>query len=327
MTSLRDIASVAYGTGLLARNRAYDLGLCRAIRVEGLRVVSVGGLTVGGSGKTPMTLHVAETLHRRGVAVAIISRGYRGSWERKGGLISDGSGRVLASVAQAGDEAMMMALRCPEIPVIVGANRVAAALGARSLGARAVVLDSGFQHRRLARDLDLVAIASETTPESELIPRGTAREPFSALARADLIAVLVEGAERIVPFPSPSLFFRLKPDALVGPRLEQLGEVDELRGRRVLLVAGIARPERLAAAAGRLGAVVRSTLWFSDHHDFSRRDRRRIEVVARTSGAELVVTTEKDLVRLGNLDGVPLVGLRVSVSIGEGGERLERLLM
>ena len=125
----------AYGAAVAAREAAFGSGLVRPKTVAGVAVLSVGGLTVGGSGKTPLAMHLAGALRDRGVPTAVVSRGYRGAWEHSGGVVSDGT-RVFASVAEAGDEPLLAAIRLPGVAVVVGSDRVAATERARARGAR-----------------------------------------------------------------------------------------------------------------------------------------------------------------------------------------------
>ena len=321
MRALRSSAARLFATAVDARNRAFDLRLRRIERIPGAQVVSVGGIEVGGTGKTPLTLHLAQHLAARDLSTAIVTRGYRGRWERSGGVISAGDGRLLATSEQAGDEATMFALRCPSLAVVVGADRVAAALHARSLGAEVIVLDSGFQHRRLHRQLDIVTLSPEALRSGELVPLGSLREPLASLSRADLV-VIECASDALESLPSELPAFQLRPTALVGRELEVRGPVEELAGKRVALAAGIARPERFARTATSLGVEVVAAFWFRDHHRFSRSERRKILSTARARGAEMVLTTEKDLVRFGDLPGLPLRAIRVEVEFSRGEERV-----
>ena len=325
---LEHMAAGAYGAAIRTRGVAYDLGIRRTERVEGLAVVSVGGISTGGSGKTPMTIHFARKLLARGLATAVVSRGYGGSWERSGGVVSAGTGRVLAAWEEAGDEAFMIAARCPNALVVVGADRVAAARRARSLGARVAVLDSGFQHRRLARDLDVVVLSADDLFDDRLIPQGHLREPFSAMSRADLVAfeaAVLDGG-RSAMLPRRSLVFRLVPQEIVRHGGSSVAGLDVLRDQRAVLVAGIARPERFGRTAARLGVRPVASLWFPDHHRYTTADRRRIGETAVRLRADLVLTTEKDLPRLGPIPRVEVAALRVGVVIERGAELLDSVL-
>jgi tetraacyldisaccharide 4'-kinase len=212
----------------------------------------------------------------------------------------------------------MLAMKAPEIPVIVGADRVEATRQAGALGATVVVLDSGFQHWRLARDLDIVALTWPLKPEEALLPGGRLREPLSALERADLKA-WAHHQESPSPHCDPKSFaFSFVPRWLVGTDFRQQGLAAELAGRKVVLITGIARPERVAGTAAGLGASIEEIRCFPDHHPFSASQKRAILQLARRRAADMVVTTEKDLVRLVPWRGAPLVAVRGEIVITAG---------
>ena len=179
--------SVGYGLALQVHLGCYRLGLARRTRLPAL-VISIGNLTVGGTGKTTACLAVADYLHRQGHRVAVLSRGYRGEGEQGAHIVSHGVGPVVG-VHQAGDEPYLMARALPGVSVLVGRDRRrTGALAVGQLGATAVVLDDGFQYQRLERDLDIVLVdALLPFGYDALVPRGLLREPVSHLARADAV--------------------------------------------------------------------------------------------------------------------------------------------
>jgi tetraacyldisaccharide 4'-kinase len=189
------VVSWTYGAAVRLRGALYDKGLLRAERVEGLRVISVGNLNVGGTGKTPAVLCLAELLVREGRKVGILTRGYgRGS---KVPLTFTGA-EPLPSVEEASDEPLLLARRCPQARIFVGADRVAGAYRARDeYGLDTVLLDDGFQHRRLARDEDIVVVDEAVgLGNGHMLPRGPLREPHSSLRRATLLWLRVAPAPR-----------------------------------------------------------------------------------------------------------------------------------
>ncbi len=211
--------SWSYGAAVRLRGALYDAGLLRAERVEGLRVISVGNLNVGGTGKTPAVLHLADLLVREGRKVGILTRGYGRS--SKVPLTFTGAG-PLPSVEDAGDEPLLLARRCPQARLFVGADRVAAAYRARDeYGLDTVLLDDGFQHRRLARDEDIVVVDEAVgLGNGHMLPRGPLREPRSSLRRATLLwlraaSSSVEG--RFVPRESVASGGRVRPAASEAP--------------------------------------------------------------------------------------------------------------
>ncbi len=308
-----------YGLGAAADRVRYERGLARRRRVDA-KVVSVGGLVVGGAGKTPLASWVAEQLHRRGSKVALLSRGYGRRTHQAVTIVSDGR-VVLAGPEQAGDEPLMLAGQAAGVPVIVSQDRALAALRAISLsGAEVLVLDDGFQHYRLARDLDLVAIdAAFGFGNGHLLPRGALREGVRALGRANAIAevggsVCPEVEAQIAKHAPGALRFRAerRPVSLralggrfnVGPGI--------LRGMKVGMVAGIARPQSLRTTLEGLGAQVIAERVFRDHHRYRARDLRGL-----AQQADVWITTEKDAGKIlpgwvGTAD-VRVLGVRIAV--------------
>jgi len=304
-------AAVAYGAATALRNRLYDGGWLLARRVPA-RVVSIGNIAVGGTGKTPAALWLAERLAARGWRPAIVARGYR---KRRPGVVVVGvDGTPLVAPADGGDEAVMLARRFRG-PVVTGERRAeAAALACARFGVDVVVLDDGFQHRGLARDIDLVLLGPEATGSWPL-PAGPLRESPDALARARAL-LAIDGAPR-PPVGLPVFGAQLRPTALV---VAQDGAWHEeplagLAGVEVAAVAGIARPERFVATLEALGARVRTLLRFPDHHEYREADAVRIA----TAGG-LTVTTEKDLVKLvefASLGALRAVRMALEVERGE----------
>ena len=250
---------------------AYRRGLLRSIRLP-VRVVSVGNLTVGGSGKTPFVAWLALRLRARGEKVAILSRGVGGSATRGVNVVSDGS-RVFLTPSAVGDEPAWLAASVRQVPVLAGQNRVALGLRASAaFGAEVLILDDGFQHHRLARDVDLVCIDGRVGfGNGHALPRGPLREPRSALRHADAIVHTrcPEDAEPIRTGALPGLpQFRVR---IVPRRFRTLDgrttlPCDALEGERVGLLAGIARPEGFQLSLERLGVEVARLVTYPDHH-------------------------------------------------------------
>ncbi|GAH04418.1 unnamed protein product, partial [marine sediment metagenome] len=177
-----------YGAGVRLRSFAYEYGILPGFDVPGIKVCCVGNLRSGGTGKTPVTIFVAQYLKNKGIPVAVIHRGYKGEREFTGGLVSDGE-QILLTASEAGDEAMLLAQALPGVPVLCGADRVEQVRNARALGARVALLDDGFQHLRLNRDLNILLVhPDDLSGHSDLLPAGPLREPVSAISRADLLA-------------------------------------------------------------------------------------------------------------------------------------------
>jgi tetraacyldisaccharide 4'-kinase len=285
-------------------------------------VISVGNLSVGGSGKTPVAGRVAEILRDAGCPVAVLSRGYRGSFRGDALVVSDGE-RVTATAAEAGDEPVMLARALPGVVVAVGPRRdqVGRAVEAR-FGRRVHVLDDGFQHLRLFRDLDVLCLA-ERDLEDRPLPAGRLREFPSAASAADVVLVSRrpgdeagrEGGERSFAWwPEPAGFATAAGIETTAPR-------------RPYLVAGIARPERFAASAQAVCPGWTGSWFFPDHHAFTASEAHAVGERARAAGADGLLTTAKDAERLpAEAAGLPVVILRIRVVV-EDEPRLRALLL
>lgn len=264
-------------------------------------VVSIGNLTVGGSGKTPLAALVARLLADAGARPAILSRGYARTDPDAGvTIVSDGQ-RLRADLARAGDEPLLLARHLPGVAVLVCPDRyLAGRLAERHLGVDVHVLDDGFQHLRLARDADLLILDAADLDRPRTLPAGRLREPLSAARRADALLVTgVEDAEvaEVAERVGVATAFALRRD--VEPAVEETidGPRPLAPGARVLVVSGIARPERFLAETRDGGFDVAGEMTFRDHHPYGAPDVARIAGEARARGAALVLTTEKDFVR------------------------------
>jgi tetraacyldisaccharide 4'-kinase len=291
-------------------------------------VVSVGNLSVGGSGKTPVVARVAALLRDEGLPVAVLSRGYGGRFRGEALVVGDGSS-VLASADEAGDEPVMLARGLPGVVVAVGRRRaeVGRLVEAR-FGRRVHVLDDGFQHLRLSRDLDLVCLDVHDL-EDRPLPAGRLRERPAALARADL--VLLTRVEAADEGHLQAVEARIGRERTFRVRRQVLG-FRTLDGKaapapeRAFLVAGIARPERFHQDAASLASVA-GVRFFRDHHRYRPEDVRAAEERARREGATALVTTAKDAVRFpAEAATLPVLVLEVAAAI-EGEDRLRQRLL
>ncbi len=311
------LLSGIYGSMIRVRNKGYDNGTLRQHRLP-RPVISVGNLTVGGSGKTPMTLYLTEILVQAGYSPAVISRGYKGKSEKTGGVVSDGRNILLGPV-DAGDEPFMMANQLAHVPFLVGADRYAMGKTAIArFSPDVIILDDAFQHRRLHRNMDLVLVdAAVGFGNGYLLPRGILREPRAALARAD--AVVLTRAVRPVP--------RLEAEiSQIAPRIPVFRSVNQpyvygivkagrdltgnmyhpdepadfrfLGSARILGFSGIARStEFQRMIAGMAGSLV-DFLEFPDHYYYAESDWHWIVRRAADLSVDYLFTTQKDYARL-----------------------------
>jgi len=318
--ALRPLSSVfAIGVGL--RGLGYRVGVLRTRRAP-IPVVSVGNLAVGGTGKTPVTLWLARMLAARGMRVGILSRGYGGS-ARGVTVVSRGGGPEVGPEL-VGDEPVMLAKSFAG-PVFTAARRVDGAAAAAAEGCQVVVLDDGFQHRAIARAFDLVLVDGRRGP---LLPAGPLREPLAALRRAD--AIMLVGGEDADATASPlavalpTFRMHLEAVALVESIERRWRErpIGQLATRRVVAVTGVARPEGFYALLRRWEAVIGDVFEYPDHHRYTREDWQQI--ARRGHEADLIVTTEKDLVKL---EAFPFAtGKLVALRIAPEVERAEELI-
>lgn len=329
--------SLGYRGALRIRDLAYRWKLLHTGRLP-CAVVSVGNLTLGGSGKTPTVELVVRTLQELGAVPAVVSRGY-GRLSRGVQLVADRE-RVRADVRTAGDEPLLLAERLPGVVVVVGENRYEAGRTAvERHGATALVLDDGFQHRTLAKDLEILVVHGRAPwGNARVFPRGMLREPLVGLARAHAVVVTNPvGAQSVEAVTA--MVRRFNPRAAVLPaRYHHLDAfetqsgrrlpVAELAGRRLIAFAGLGSPQGFADTVDAAGIRRVALAEFPDHHWFSPADLAELTRDARAAGAQGLVTTEKDWVRLRDLPppGLPLWVLPVRLVLESGQDAWQRLL-
>ncbi len=304
------LAARGYALGLALREAAYGLRLVRPLEVDA-RVISVGNLTVGGTGKTPAVAYLARHFRDRGERVAVLIRGHGGKRLRGVNTVHDGLERRL-SVDDIGDEAALLAERLGDVPVLAGKDRRKTALAAVArFDARVLILDDGFQYRRLAVDENIVLLdATQPFGVGELFPDGTLRDPPAALWRADQIWITRTDHPDACPLGELTARLRaLAPEAPVyltrhAPvRLTHFPsgaglELGRIAGRRVAAMAGIGNPGAFFATVAGLGAAAVQEEPFPDHHRYTQENIAGVVQRATTAGCEAVITTEKDAVRL-----------------------------
>jgi tetraacyldisaccharide 4'-kinase len=315
------VISPAYGLGVAARNIAYDKGWKKAHAAR-VPVISIGNITLGGTGKTPMVEWLARWYRRRGVRVTLISRGYG----HAGGVNDEG--RVLEE-------------NLPDVPHLQDPDRVRLArIAVDELETELIILDDGFQHRRLARDLDLVMLdALDPFGIHQLFPRGLLREPVRSLRRASAVILsrsdLLEASEREAIHreirrwaPScPLLESRHAPLDLIDCE-GRTYPLEEMTGKHVAAFCGIGNPAGFRRTIVPLVGQLIEMRTFPDHHLYSAADVRSLTSWSDDLSANLALTTQKDLVKLRThaLGPVPLRALRIGLEIMDGLEALESLL-
>lgn len=312
--------SAIYGAAAAWRRRWYARDPSRRRRLS-RPVVSVGNLRVGGSGKTPIVELVARLLLASGERPAILTRGYGRRVADAGvTVVSDGT-RVLAPLERAGDEPLMLARALSGVPVLVGADRyLSGLLAERHLGATVHILDDGFQHFRLERDVDLLLAGEEDLADRPL-PAGHLRERLSAARAADAALVTAgydTAAERIARALGIATVFRVT--RTIGAPRRIAGERETVvvpPASRVFVVAAIARPDRFIADIVANGWDVAGARTYRDHHPFTTRDVRRIASEAKAAASAIVLTTEKDAVRLGAcvLGDLPIASVPLVIGV------------
>lgn len=300
--------SLAYGAAVVARRWLFDIGLLKSFELPA-KVVCIGNITTGGTGKTPAVLLAAQTLRRRNHSVAILSRGYgRGAASREVVALLDDKA---PHWTVCGDEPWMMhqALHGLNVPILVSPDRTKAGREAVTFyHSRVVILDDGFQHMRLRRDLDIVLLnAADPFGGDALLPLGNLREPVGTLARAGLVVLthadLVDEARleevrkrvREVNAKAPILEAAHKADFLLDLRSEKKLKLSALEGRKVAALSGLGDPASFEAQLERIGSVVEQKWRYPDHHAYRLKELRAIE---KLKGARPLVTTFKDIARL-----------------------------
>ena len=319
--SFLSMVSKVYGGAVKLRRIFYKKAVLKSKRLP-CPIISIGNITVGGTGKTPMTIYVAQVVKQLGYKVAIISRGYKGKAEKVGGIVSDG--RVLLMTPEiAGDEPYMMANRLKDVPVIVGKNRFKAGwLAIRKFDPDVIVLDDGFQHLKLQRDLDLVLLDyRKPFGNGHLLPRGVMREPASALLCANAIILTrsdtvndnetssspkkLRPHERKKPvyrtFHHPFVYKIINGEKKIFEKNMQAAlrqNSDCIKGRTVFAFSGLADNHNFRQTVKSLKCNVSGYMEFPDHHSYSDRDLKDISAAAKRSMSECLITTEKDYVRI-----------------------------
>ena len=336
--------SKVYGGAVKLRRLFYKNHILTSKRLP-CPIISIGNITLGGTGKTPMTIYLVQALKQWGYNVAVISRGYKGRAEKIGGIVSDGK-VLLMTPEMSGDEPYMMAKRLKDVPVIVGKNRFKAGRQAiRKFDPDVIVLDDGFQHLMLQRDLDLVLLDyHKPFGNGHLLPRGVLREPASALSRAN--AIILTRSEAVndnamsTSLKKLHFYVRNKPvyrsfhqpfiyktvngeKSIFEKNIKEplIQNSDCIKGRTVFAFSGLADNHDFQQTVKSFNCNLSGYLEFPDHHPYSERDIKNISAAAKKSMSGCLITSEKDYVRIAHKIDWPgdlfVVGIEIDFGADE----------
>ena len=323
--------SLIYGCVVRVRNWFFDIGILKSVDV-GVPVISVGNITAGGTGKTPMVIAIGNMLIDAGKKVGVISRGYGRT--SSGTLVVNDGVHILADALTGGDEPLLIARRLKGAIVIVDEQRARAALkGVKEYGVDVIILDDGFQHRYVKRDIDIVLMDENNSPfNTALLPAGYRREPLRNLKRASAVVVTKVHSE----ISANSLLTRKEVTTqnkysssfqATGIR-HVLGDVEQslalLKGHSAVAVSGVAQPEGFLREIESKGVKIKKTFSFSDHHRYTKEEIVSILNSFIKEKTDFILTTEKDGVKLeafkNEFNGVPAFALVMNIAIHQQGQ-------
>ena len=310
------VFSLIYGQLVNLKLSMYHIGWFKKERLTCF-VISLGNVTVGGTGKTPTAQHLAREIRDMGYRVAILNRGYRAKWRGAVGIVSDGHALKM-DAETAGDEAFMLAKHLPNVPVLIGPERaVTGRYAIEHFGAQVAILDDGYQHWQLERDMDILLVdAVNVFGNGYLLPRGTLREPLSHIDRADvcLMTKVDPAAPGAIEYIWET-FRSYNQDGLILESIHQPRQfvrladwyediaaggvpVTELKGKKVLAVSAIGNPASFEQTLADLGIEIVESMRYPDHHDYGEKDMAEVLYRAETLGVEAIIITEKDAVKV-----------------------------
>ena len=350
--NLLQVFSYVYGGLVKLKLAGYRVGLFKQKKLDCF-VISLGNITVGGTGKTPTAYQLATYIRDLGYKVVILNRGYRSKWHGEVGVVSDGH-ELKMDASYAGDEAFMLAKHLPQIPVLIGPERaISGQYAIDNYDAEVAILDDGFQHWQLQRDLDIVLVdAVNVFGNGYMLPRGTLREPMSHLARADvfLLTKVDQAADGSCQYIKDTIS-RYNDEALLLDsvhqpksfiRLEEWADniagegvpVSFMSGKRVMAVSAIGNPASFEHTIGSTGAEIIESLRFPDHHDFTADEFSDIISQAAKNDVEAIIITEKDAVKVPDLTNVkqelqavvPIYVITITVKFLQGEEAFKKLI-
>ena len=305
--------SLLYSLAIQLRLLVYKTGFLRAKHLPA-HVISIGNITTGGTGKTPFVAMLATWAETHGFKVAILSRGYKGKRSNDSLVVSDGK-TVLASVDDAGDEPVMLATTVSSVPVLISKKRYKiGSLALKLFNSELLLLDDGYQHLSLYRDVNILLVdAKRQFGNRSLLPLGPLREPIAQIKRADIIVITkctdTHTGGKLVDyfqnnFPDKSIFrSRYFPHQVIFPLAGTAHSPDILKGKNIMVFAGIAHPDDFLETVKRCGANIVHFKAFSDHHFFSAHEIKELVSRKKQSNVDFLLTTEKDWIRIdGKID-------------------------
>jgi tetraacyldisaccharide 4'-kinase len=324
-------AYLVYGMAVKLRNYMFDKGIFKSIKV-GTKIISIGNITVGGSGKTPAVAYVTNYIKSLGKKVSILSRGYGRS--TKGYLtVSDGD-RILTRVTEAGDEIYLLSSEC-KVPTAVSENRVEGAERLiKDFPLDVIVLDDAFQHRWIHRDLDILIfdqmfLENLKITEQKLLPLGLMREPFTAIQRAGLIVINRKFSDKRSIPPKLEKYFADKKvvtayysvTGIIDLKNQQEYGLDEFSGQKSLVVCGVAKPQSFLKLLENNNIDITNKIIFKDHKDYSNKEVQSIRRSFYETNSYSVLTTEKDAVKLiqykRELDDIDIFYLKIELILDD----------
>lgn len=325
--------SIPYKAIIFCRNWAYNNGLLRQFHSE-IPVISIGNFVAGGTGKTPLTIMLAEELLKKHV-IATVSRGYKSPAEKasKPILVSKGNG-ALHSAALVGDEPYLIASRLPHAIVIAGKDRRKGSTMAAQMGAKAIILDDGLQHRKLSRDLDIIVInAHNPFGNNYYLPRGFLRDSPRSLSRADLVVINhYMNPEQDLALRNTIKSFTNSPVVTTKVAIKNIhtscGKAIEIQNKKVATFCAIAHPELFEKTVLDLGSIIVAKCSFPDHYPIQIEELKAFEKECLAKGVDLLLCTEKDFVKLKQIDcfTLPIAWLEMHLDIVVGKSEWEEFI-
>ena len=338
-----------YGIGARTSLWLYQHHILNTKRLD-CCVISIGNITVGGTGKTPTTQRVAQMIQRMGFRVVILNRGYRSHWDKPLGVVSDGR-KIYMTAYEAGDEAYLMAKTMPGIPVVIGKSRyVTGSYAVEKLKADVILMDDGYQHWQLARDLDIVLVDTlNLFGNGCLLPRGILREPLGHLDRADMFLFtkcdqssqltrksLVENVRLfntrapIVESIHHAMNFVEIADWYKGIQVNAI-DLEQLRGKKVMIFSAIGNPSSFEQNISGSGLQILEAVRYPDHHDYGMLEMQYIGERAEELRADAIITTGKDAVKIPTEfiyfnRNIPLYVLNMDIKVTKGADVFENAI-